>query len=208
QALAAVLGGTQSLHTNSLDETYALPTEGAVRLALRTQQIIAHETGVADTADPLGGAYFVESLTNTMEAAAANYIRRIDELGGMVRAVELGYPQREIAEASYAYQQQLERKEKIVVGVNEFVQPAEEPIPILRIDPQVERRQIQRLREVRANRDARRVEQTLAALRSATEQGDNTMERILDCVAAYATLGEICDVFRAVYGEYREPAII
>jgi methylmalonyl-CoA mutase N-terminal domain/subunit len=208
QALAAVLGGTQSLHTNSLDETYALPTEEAVRLALRTQQIIAHETGVADTVDPLGGAFFVESLTNTMESAAGAYIRRIDELGGMVRAVEAGYPQREVAEASYAFQQQLERREKVIVGVNEFVVPEEQPIPILRIDPQVERRQIERLREVRTNRDARRVEQTLAALRQATEQGDNTMERIIDCVKAYATLGEICDVFRAVYGEYREPAII
>jgi methylmalonyl-CoA mutase N-terminal domain/subunit len=150
----------------------------------------------------------VESLTNAMETAAAAYIRRIDELGGMVRAVELGYPQREIAEASYAYQQQLERKEKIVVGVNEFVQPDEQPIPILRIDPQVERRQIERLREVRANRDARQVEQALASLRAATERDENTMDRIVDCVRAYATLGEICDVFRAVYGEYREPAII
>jgi methylmalonyl-CoA mutase N-terminal domain/subunit len=208
QALAAVLGGTQSLHTNSMDETYALPTEDAARLALRTQQIIAYETGVTETADPLGGSYFVESLTNTMEAAAAGYIARIDDLGGMVRAIELGYPQREIAEASYAYQQQLERREKVVVGVNEFVTPEERPIPILRIDPQVERRQIERLRDVRAKRDARAVAQTLAALRSATEGDENTMDRIVECVRAHATLGEICDVFRAVYGEYREPAII
>jgi methylmalonyl-CoA mutase N-terminal domain/subunit len=208
QALAAVLGGTQSLHTNSMDETYALPTEEAARLALRTQQIIAYETGVADTADPLGGSYFVESLTDTMEAAAQVYIARIDDLGGMVRAIELGYPQREIAEASYAYQQQLERREKVVVGVNEFAAPEERPIPILRIDPHVERRQIERLREVRAKRDARQVAHALAALRSATEGAGNTMERIVDCVRAYATLGEICDIFRTVYGEYREPAII
>ncbi|HEY3249298.1 MAG TPA: methylmalonyl-CoA mutase family protein [bacterium] len=208
QALAAVLGGTQSLHTNSLDETYALPTEEAARLALRTQQIIAHETGVPDTVDPLGGAYFVESLTNTIEDAADAYIRRIDDLGGMVRAVELGYPQREIAEASYAFQQQLERREKTVVGVNEFVSPEERPIPTLRIDPQVERRQIDRLRQVRVDRDSAQVGRALEALRTATRQGENTMERIVDCVRAYATLGEICDVFRVVYGEYREPAII
>ncbi|MGH2348837.1 MAG: methylmalonyl-CoA mutase family protein, partial [bacterium] len=204
----AVLGGTQSLHTNSMDETYALPTEEAARLALRTQQIIAYETGVAETADPLGGAYFVESLTNTMTAAAESYIARIDDLGGMVHAVELGYPQREIAEASYAYQQQLERKDKIVVGVNEFAQPEEQPIPILRIDPQVERHQIERLREVRAQRDPSQVGHALAALRSASERNENTMDRVIDCVRAYATLGEICDIFRTVYGEYREPAII
>jgi methylmalonyl-CoA mutase N-terminal domain/subunit len=208
QALAAVLGGTQSLHTNSMDETYALPTEDAVMVALRTQQIIAHESGVANTIDPLGGSYFVEALTNEMEARAEAYIRRIDDLGGMVRAVELGYPQREIAEASYRYQQQLERKEKIIVGVNEFVLPDERPISTLRIDPEAERRQIERLRRVKAGRDQRKVEQALHALRRAAEGGGNTMELVVECARAQATIGEICDVFRAVYGEYREPAII
>jgi methylmalonyl-CoA mutase N-terminal domain/subunit len=208
QALAAVLGGTQSLHTNSMDETYALPTEEAVTVALRTQQIIAYESGVTHTVDPLGGSYYVEALTNRMEAEADAYIRKIDELGGMVRAVELGFPQREIAEASYRYQQQLERKERIIVGVNEFVVPEERPIPILRIDPEVERRQIERLARVRAERDQRWARAALDALARAAEGKGNTMEAVVECVRALCTLGEICDVFRAVYGEYREPAII
>ncbi len=208
QALAAVLGGTQSLHTNSMDETYALPTEEAVMVALRTQQVIAYESGVANTVDPLGGAYFVEALTDRMEAEASTYIRTIDELGGMVHAVERGYPQREIAEASYRYQQQLERKEKIVVGVNEFATQDETAMPILRIGPQVEQQQIDRVRHVRSTRDHHRADRTLADLRRATENGENTMYVILECVRARVTIGEICDVFRAVYGEYREPAII
>jgi methylmalonyl-CoA mutase N-terminal domain/subunit len=208
QALAAVLGGTQSLHTNSMDETYALPTEEAVTVALRTQQIIAYETGVADTVDPLGGAYYVEALTQELERQAWAYIERIDALGGMVAAVEAGYPQREIAEAAYRYQQQLERGEKIIVGVNAFVDETPRPIPILRIDPEVERRQVERLRRVRAERDSARVAEALHRLREAARRGDNTMYPILDAVKAYATVGEICDVFRAVYGEYREPAII
>jgi methylmalonyl-CoA mutase N-terminal domain/subunit len=208
QALAGVLGGTQSLHTNSMDETYALPTEEAVMVALRTQQIIAHESGVADTVDPLGGSYFVESLTTTMEERAQAYIQKIDDLGGMVRAVELGYPQREIAEASYYYQQQLERKEKIIVGVNEFVLPEEQRIPILRIDPEVERRQIERVRRVRTKRDNVHARRALDDLKRAADTGENTMYKVLECVKAGGTIGEICDVFRAVYGEYREPAII
>ncbi|MBI2201473.1 MAG: methylmalonyl-CoA mutase, partial [Armatimonadetes bacterium] len=208
QALAAVLGGTQSLHTNSMDETYALPTEQAVMVALRTQQIIAHESGLTNTADPLGGAYFVESLTNTMEERAEAYIQKIDDLGGMVRAVELGYPQREIAEASYHYQQQLERKEQIIVGVNEFLVPEERRIPLLRIDPEVERRQIERVSRVRAQRESVRAGRALGGLKSAADGGGNTMYHVLECVKAGCTLGEICDVFRAVYGEYREPAII
>ncbi len=208
QALAAVLGGTQSLHTNSMDETYALPTEESVMVALRTQQIIGYESGVADTVDPLGGAYFVEALTNRMETEAEAYIRKIDELGGMVPAVERGFPQREIAESSYRYQQQLERKEKIVVGVNEFASSEERPIPTLRIDPEVERQQIERVRRVRVDRDRQRAMRALADLRRATEAGGNTMYPILECVKAHVTIGEICDVFRAVYGEYREPAII
>jgi len=208
QALAAVLGGTQSLHTNSMDETYALPTEESVTVALRTQQIIAYESGVPNTVDPLGGAYFIEDLTNRMEAAAEVYIRRIDELGGMVSAVERGFPQREIAEASYQYQQQLEHKERIVVGVNEFVAPEEPPIRFLRIDPAVEERQIERLRQIRARRDQLQATRALADLRRATEAGENTMYPILACVQAHVSVGEICDIFRAVYGEYREPAVL
>jgi methylmalonyl-CoA mutase N-terminal domain/subunit len=208
QALAAVLGGTQSLHTNSMDETYALPTEEAVTIALRTQQIIAHESGAAEVADPLGGSYFVETLTNRMEDEAGSYITRIDQLGGMVRAVEQGFPQREIAEASFRFQQALERKERIIVGVNDLVMPEERPIPILRIDPEVERQQAQRVRQVRAQRDGAAARRTLDDLRRAIERGENTMDRIVDAVRARVTVGEICDVFRAVYGEYREPAII
>ncbi len=208
QALAAVLGGSQSLHTNSMDETYALPTEEAVTVALRTQQIIAHESGVAWTVDPLGGSYFVETLTNRMEEEAGRYITRIDDVGGMVRAVELGFPQREIAEASFRFQQALERKEKIIVGVNDLVMPEERPISVLRIDPEVERKQIERVRRVRAERDAGAAGRALNALRQAAEAKDNTMERIVDAVRRRVTVGEICDVFRTVYGEYREPAII
>ena len=208
QALAAVLGGTQSLHTNSMDETYALPTEQAVTVALRTQQVIAHESGVANTADPLGGSYFVEAMTNRMEDAAGAYIRRIDELGGMVRAVELGFPQREIAESSFRFQQALERKERVIVGVNDLVLPEARAITILRIDPEVERKQIDRVRHVRAERDAAAARRAVDALRQTAEAGANTMDRIVDAVRARVTVGEICDVFRAVYGEYREPAII
>jgi len=208
QALAAVLGGCQSLHTNSMDETYALPTEEAVTLALRTQQVIAHESGVADTVDPLGGAYFIEDLTNRMEAEAAAIIARIDGMGGMLAAIERGYPMREIAEASYKYQQELERKERIVVGVNEFVAPEAHSVTRLKIDPAVERRQIERLARLRAARDQGAARRALDALRRVTEQGGNTMPAIVDAVKARVTLGEICDVFRAVYGEYRESAIL
>ncbi len=208
QALAAVLGGAQSLHTNSMDETYALPTEDAVTLALRSQQIIAYETGVTHTVDPLGGAYFIEHLTERMEAEAGAYIARIDEMGGMLAAIDRGYPMREIAEASYRYQQGLERKEQVIVGVNEFVSPEDRRIPLLRIDPAVERRQIERLHRVRATRDQAAARRTLDALRRVTEQGGNTMPAIVDVVTARGTLGEICDVFRAVYGEYRESAVL
>ncbi|HKV45634.1 MAG TPA: methylmalonyl-CoA mutase family protein [bacterium] len=208
QALAAVLGGCQSLHTNSMDETYALPTEEAVTLALRTQQVIAHESGVVDTVDPLGGAYFIEDLTNRMEAAAEAYIQRIDEMGGMLAAIERGYPMREIADASYRYQQEFERKERIVVGVNEFTTPEERRIPLLKIDPAVERRQVERVARVRSTRDQGAARRTLDALRRETERGGNTMPAIVEAVKARVTLGEICDVFRAVYGEYRESAIL
>ncbi len=208
QALAAVLGGCQSLHTNSMDETFALPTEDAVTVALRTQQILAHESGVADTVDPLGGSYFVEALTDRIESEAAAYIETIDQMGGMLAAIERGYPMREIADASYRYQQRLERKEKVIVGVNEFVQPDPTPIPLLKMDPAMEERQIERLRHVRAARDQAAARRALDALRRTTDAGGNTMPAIVAAVRARVTMGEICDVFRQVYGEYREQAIL
>jgi methylmalonyl-CoA mutase N-terminal domain/subunit len=208
QALAAIFGGCQSLHTNSMDETYALPTEEAVTLALRTQQVIAYESGVTHTVDPLGGSYFLETLTDQMEALAAAHIKRIDDMGGMLAAIERGYPMREIAEASYQDQQQLERKDRVIVGVNEFVSHEQRPIPMLKIDPTVERRQIERLARVRASRDQAAARRTLDALRRITEGGGHTMPAIVEAVKARVTLGEICDVFRAVYGEYRESAIL
>ena len=206
QALAAVLGGTQSLHTNSLDETLALPTEHAARIALRTQQIIAHESGIPNTVDPLGGSYFLERLTLDMERGCWDYFERLDAMGGMVAAIEHGFPQREIQEASYAYQKAIERKEKIIVGVNDFVLQDEPPIDILLIDEAVAGRQKARLTSLRETRDNGRVRQTLADLRKAAVANDvNMMPPILDCVRAYATLGEICDELRAIYGVYEEP---
>ena len=204
QALAAVLGGTQSLHTNSLDETLALPTEHAARIALRTQQIIAHESGVPNTVDPLGGSYFVEKLTLDMEKACWDYFERLDDMGGMVSAIEKGFPQREVQDAAYEYQKAIERKEKIIVGVNDFEIEDEAPIDILLIDESVAERQIAKLQELRSSRDNVRVQATLAALEAAARDDTNTMYPILDCVRAYATLGEMCDVLRGVYGEYEE----
>ena len=206
QALAAVLGGTQSLHTNSLDEAWALPTEFAATIALRTQQIIAHETGVTNTVDPLGGSYFVETLTNEVERGAWDYIEKIDALGGMVAAIERGYPQREIAEASYRYQVALDKKEKIMVGVNDYV-AQEKPLEILQIDETVAHRQAQRLRKLREERSSDAVARQLAALRKACQSKDNLMPYILDAVKAYATLGEICDAMRDTFGTYEEVAI-
>jgi methylmalonyl-CoA mutase N-terminal domain/subunit len=206
QALAAVLGGTQSLHTNSLDEAWALPTEFAATIALRTQQIIAHETGVTHTVDPLGGSYFVEALTNEVERGAWDYIEKIDAMGGMVAAVERGYPQREIAEASYRYQRELDKKEKIMVGVNDFVSE-EKPLEILQIDETVAHRQADRLRQLRKDRSQAEVDRRLAALRKAGEGRDNLMPFIFDAVKSYATLGEICDALRVVFGTYEEVAI-
>ncbi|MGB8325883.1 MAG: methylmalonyl-CoA mutase family protein [Candidatus Acidiferrum sp.] len=206
QALAGVLGGTQSLHTNSLDEAWALPTEHAATIALRTQQIIAHETGVTNTVDPLGGSYFVETLTNEMEQGAWDYIRRIDAMGGMVAAVERSYPQREIAEASYRYQMAIDKKEKIVVGVNDYV-TQEKHLDILQIDETVAARQNERLRQVRADRSNTEVERRLAALRKASEGTQNLMPFIYDAVKAYATLGEICEAMRTVFGPYEEVAV-
>jgi len=206
QALAAVLGGTQSLHTNSLDETLALPTEHAARIALRTQQIIANESGITNTVDPLGGSYFLERLTLDMEKGCWDYFERLDAMGGMVNAIEQGYPQREIQEAAYTYQKAVERKEKIIVGVNEFVMEQEPPIDILLIDESVAQHQVDQLRKLRANRDNERVRFTLTELKKAATDGTvNMMSSILDCVRAYATLGEICDELRAVYGTYEEP---
>src|SRR3984885_3241184 len=206
QALAAVLGGTQSLHTNSLDEAWALPTEFAATLALRTQQIIAHETGVTNTVDPLGGSYFVETLTNEVERGAWDYIEKIDALGGMVAAIERGYPQREIAEASYRYQVALDKKEKIMVGVNDYV-AQEKPLEILQIDETVARRQAERLSKLRKERSSDAVARQLAALRRASQGKDNLMPFILDAVKSYATLGEICDAMRDTFGTYEEVAI-
>ncbi len=206
QALAAVMGGAQSLHTNSLDEAWALPTEFAATLALRTQQIIAHESGVTNTADPLGGSYFVETLTAEVERGAWDYIEKIDALGGMIRAIERSYPQREIAEASYHYQLAVDRKEKIIVGVNEFL-AHEKPIDILSIDESVARRQAERLDKLRAERSKDEVARRLTALRKAAEGSENLMPYIFDAVKAYATLGEICDTMREVFGTYEEVAI-
>jgi methylmalonyl-CoA mutase N-terminal domain/subunit len=206
QALAAVMGGAQSLHTNSLDEAWALPTEFAATLALRTQQILAHETGVANTADPLGGAYFVETLTNEMEDASWKYIRKIDEMGGMIAAIERGYPQREIADASYRYQVSVDRKEKIIVGVNDFT-GEESPIDILRIDESVRGQQAEQLRKLRSERSSEEVARQLAALRKAAQGTENLMPHIYAAVKAYATLGEICDSLREIFGTHEEASI-
>ena len=206
QALAAVLGGTQSLHTNSLDEAWALPTEFAATIALRTQQIIAHETGVTNTVDPLGGSYFVETLTNEVERGAWDYIHKIDAMGGMVPAIERSYPQREIAEASYRYQVAVDKKEKIIVGVNDYV-AQEKPLDILQIDETVAQRQAERLSKLRADRSKAEVARRLAALRKAAEGKVNLMPFLFDAVKVYATVGEICDTLRDVFGTYEEVAI-
>jgi methylmalonyl-CoA mutase N-terminal domain/subunit len=208
QALAAVLGGTQSLHTNSLDEALALPSEHAVKLALRTQQLIAHESGVVSTVDPLGGSYFVEALTSRMERAAYDYFHKIEAAGGVIPAIEKGFFQREIAEAAYRYQMEIDTQRRTIVGVNDFVEDESVRIPLLEMDPQGHERQVARLEQVRRERDNERVSATLQALREAAKGTDNTMPFILDCVRAYTTLGEIMGVFRQVFGEYREPTII
>jgi methylmalonyl-CoA mutase N-terminal domain/subunit len=200
------MGGTQSLHTNALDESLALPTEHAVRLALRTQQIIAHETGVVNTPDPLGGSYFLERLTLDMERGCWEYFKRLDAMGGMVAAIEQGFPQREIQDAAYAYQKAVERHEKVIVGVNDFLSEDEHGIDILHIDESIAEKQIAKTRKLRETRDNVRCTTTLEALQKAATAGDaNMMPFVLDCVRAYATLGEICDRLRAVYGTYEEP---
>ncbi|MCI0547789.1 MAG: methylmalonyl-CoA mutase family protein [Candidatus Rokubacteria bacterium] len=207
QALAAVLGGAQSLHTNSFDEVLALPTEQAVTVALRTQQIVAEETGVPLTIDPLGGSYFLERLTDEMEQRAMAYIGAIDELGGIVRAIELGYPQKEIADAAYHYQLQDDRGEKTVVGVNRYVMPDEPVVPIHKVDDAIEPEQVERVRRVKATRDARVVARRLGQLGEACRQGQNVMPVLVDAVKDYVSLGEIADVYRQVFGIYREPII-
>jgi methylmalonyl-CoA mutase N-terminal domain/subunit len=203
QAMAAVLGGAQSLHTNSLDEAYALPGEHAVTIALRTQQVLAYESGVANTPDPLGGSYFLEKLTADSEAAANDYIRRIDEMGGMIAAIEAGFPQTEIAAASYRYQREVEAGERIVVGVNRF-QSDEQPIELLQIDETSARHQESKLAALRKRRSSAAVARTLDALKRGAGGEENTMPLILDAVRAYATLGEICDALRDVFGTYQE----
>ncbi len=206
QALAGVLGGTQSLHTNSLDEALALPTEEAVTIALRTQQVIAHESGVVNTADPLGGSFFVEKLTNEIEAEALDYFRRIDAMGGMVPAIERGFPQREIQEAAFQFQRAVERKEKVIVGVNEYVMD-EKPIPILYIDETVAGEQTARVERLKSRRDAARATAALEELKQAARGTSNLMYPILEASRAYATLGEMCDALREVWGEYEEAPI-
>ncbi|MBA2564243.1 MAG: methylmalonyl-CoA mutase family protein [Gemmatimonadetes bacterium] len=208
QALAGVLGGTQSLHTNSMDETLALPSEKAVRIALRTQQVLAFESGVANVIDPLAGSWYVESLTNGLERQAEDYFARIAELGGVVAAIEQGFFQREIAEAAYTYQREVESKQRVIVGVNDFVEAGEEiEIPILRILPEVETAQRERLAVLRAQRDGSAVEATLARLRGAARAGESLVQPVIDAAKAYATLGEIVDVLRAEYGDWHEPQL-
>jgi len=207
EALAAVLGGTQSLHTNSLDEVYAVPTEFAVTIALRTQQIIAEELGVTNTIDPLAGSYFVEALTNEMEQKAWEYIEKLDAMGGMLAAIDRGYPQMEIADSAYRFQKQIDEGKKVMVGVNKYVSEEKEPIPVLKIDERVEQQQLQRLNEVKRMRDSRRVRECLDAIRQACKKEENVMPYVIDAVKAYATVQEICDVYREVYGEYRDPAL-
>src|SRR5438874_6721563 len=208
EALAAVLGGTQSLHTNAMDEVLALPTDKAARIALRTQQLLAYETGTANTIDPLGGSYFVEALTDEMERQAEAYFKRIEEIGGVIPAIEEGFFQREIADAAFRYQKELEDKRRIVVGVNEFTVDEEEPIEILRIDPRLEREQVERVRAVRAKRDQARCSNSLSKLRTAASGRDNLMPYILDAVRAYATEGEIMNTLIEVFGVYTERAVI
>ena len=208
QALAAVLGGTQSLHTNSMDEALALPSEKAVRIALRTQQIIAHESGVTNTVDPLAGSYFLEDLTDRMEADALAYIERIDQLGGMVAAIERNYPQQEIADASFRFQQEVEARERIIVGVNDYVSDEPLAVPLLAMDPQGEKRHLARLAEVRGTRDKARAERCLRALGKAAADGENVMPYLLDAVRAYCTLGEMAQALREVYGAYMEVPVL
>jgi methylmalonyl-CoA mutase N-terminal domain/subunit len=208
QALAAVLGGTQSLHTNSYDEALALPSESAARVALRTQQVIAYESGVPQTIDPLAGSYYVETLTNEIEQRASDYLDKIDSLGGMLKAIERGYVQQEIQNAAYEYQQQVDRAEAVVVGVNRFTVEQEKPIPILRIDEALERKQVERLHALRARRDPQPWKDSLRQVEGSARSGTNLMPAIIAAVEAYATVGEISDTLRKVFGEYKEAVVV
>jgi len=207
EGLAAVLGGTQSLHTNSLDEVFCLPSEHAAEIALRTQQILAEETGVANTIDPLAGSYFIETLTNEIEEATWDYINKIDAMGGMIAAIEKGFPQMEIAESAYKFQGQLERSEKIMVGVNKYLSSNEYPIPLLEIEERISEEQIKRLKDVRRKRDNTAVKKSLDNIKSACKKGENVMPYCIEAVKNLATLQEICDIYREVYGEYRDPGL-
>jgi len=207
EALAAVLGGTQSLHTNSFDEALALPTENAARLALRTQQVIAHETGVVNTADPLGGSYYLEHLTNELERQAYDYFERIEKLGGVIPAIEENFFQREIAEASFRYQSEVEKRQRVIVGVNKYVQEDEQPLEILRIDPELETKQIERVRATRAKRDSAAADAALAELKRAAAGEANLMPPIMDASRARVTMGEMCDALREVWGVWRETPV-
>jgi methylmalonyl-CoA mutase N-terminal domain/subunit len=208
QALAAVLGGTQSLHTNSYDEALALPTEQAARIALRTQQILGYESGVPQTVDPLAGSYFLETMTNEIEKRATAYLEKIDALGGMLKAIERGYVQQEIQNAAYEYQQQVDQQQAVVVGVNRFVVEDEKPIQLQRIDEALERKQVERLRALRARRDGRPWKESLQKIEDAARSGTNLMPHILGAVEANATVGEISDTMRRVFGEYKEAVVI
>ena len=208
QALAAVLGGTQSLHTNSMDEALSLPTADAARIALRTQQVIAHESGVADTVDPLAGSYAIEELTNQLEERANAYIAKIDELGGMLRAIETGYVQREIQDAAYDYQRAVEKEDAIVVGVNRFRIDETEPIPLMKIDERIEREQVERLKAVRAKRDPVAADSALSSLSEAASGTENLLPHILNCVESHITVGEISHCLRKVWGEYQEAVTV
>ncbi len=207
EALAAILGGTQSLHTNSLDEVLCLPSDHAVQIALRTQQIIAEETGVVNTIDPLAGSYFVEALTNEMEEKAWDYIHKIDDMGGMVKAIEKGFPQMEISDAAYKYQRQIDSGEKIMIGINKYNTDEDVEIPFLEIDDSVEKEQIERLNAVRRKRDSRKVRECLDDIRTACKKGENVMPYCIEAVKSYCSVQEICDVYREVYGEYRDPGM-
>jgi methylmalonyl-CoA mutase N-terminal domain/subunit len=207
EALAAVLGGTQSLHTNSLDEVMCLPSDHAVQIALRTQQIIAEETGAASTVDPLAGSYFVEALTNEMEEQAWDYINKIDEMGGMVAAIEKGFPQLEISDAAYKFQRQIDSKEKIMIGVNKYTTDEAIPIPLVEIDDKVEEDQIARLNAVRRKRDNKALKKNLDDIKNACKKNENVMPYCIEAVKNMASIQEICDVYREVYGEYRDPGL-
>jgi methylmalonyl-CoA mutase N-terminal domain/subunit len=207
QALAAVMGGTQSLHTNSMDETLALPSERAVKIALRTQQVLAYETGVPNTIDPLAGSYFVEDLTNKMEQQAEDYFRKIDDMGGVIPAIENGFFQSEIARAAYQYQREIEDKDRIIVGTNDFIEEDEKvEIPLLEIKKEVEEKQIERLKELKQTRDDKKVSNALKQLEEAAAQDRNLMPEFINCAKMYATLGEMINVLKEKYGEYVEPA--